>query len=115
MKNNFIIVAILFTLTNISFGQDSTVYVAKGRLHWSIKRYTCAELILRSDSTFHYKEMADDICMDIADGKYEFRSDTIYLIRKDEYPTIKYIHKGNRLISLKEYTLGKILKKENVP
>lgn len=111
MKKHFIIVTLLLTQSIISFSQDSTVYIAKGRLPWSIKKYKCAELILRNDLTYHYEEISGDLFIDIADGKYEFRSDTLCLIRYDEFPTKKYINEGNMLIGLNEYSLGSKLKK----
>ena len=111
MKKYLFIIAILLLTIQISSGQDSTVYVAKARLFGHIGRYNCAKLILRSDTTYHFEEIAGDLLMDIAEGKYELRSDTIYLFRTDEFPTIKYIKKRNRLISLQEYTLGRKLKK----
>jgi len=106
MKNLFIIALTLLTFNETSFGQDSTIYIAKARLFLSPRKYTCTELILRNDSTYHYEEISGDLCLDIVDGKYEIRSDTICLLRKDEFPTIKYIYKKNKLVSITEYKLG---------
>jgi hypothetical protein len=102
-------------IAKISFCQDSTVYVAKARLQGTLKRYTCAKLILRKDSTYYYEEIAGDLLMDTSNGVYVFPSDTIYLIRGDSLPPMRYVKNKKCLRSLEEYTLGRKLKKVNVP
>jgi hypothetical protein len=104
-------ISILVVLSQFSYGQDSSVYVTKCRLKFRCARYNCARLILRSDNTYHYEEFADDLPLDITDGKYEVNTDTLSLFRNDNLPTIKLIKKGNHLISLKEYSLTRKLKK----
>ena len=102
-------------MAKISFSQDSTVYITKARLHGSIKRYVCAKLTLRTDSTYNYQEIAGDLLMDISNGIYESPSDTICLLRSDSLPPVKFVKKKKHLISLEKHTLGRKLKKLNVP
>ncbi len=115
MQKHIYLLGVFILIANISFSQDSTVYVSKARLRGTIKKYTCAKLILRNDSTYHYEEIAGDILMDISSGVYTCSSDTTYLIRGDDLPPMKYVKKKKHLINLEKCTLGRKLKKLNVP
>jgi hypothetical protein len=117
MAQKVIFIAFFLTVFDlVLLSQNSIVYSAKCREFWRIRKYQCAQLILKSDSTYSYKEMAGDLCLIVEYGNYFWNCDTLYLNTK-EFGIIKYIKQDNVLLLQNNENLNSLILKlkENVP
>jgi hypothetical protein len=110
IKKIFISIILTFALYLVSFSQDSLKYQARCRGFGQIRKYTCINLLLKADKTFHFEEVAGDIPLMIENGPYYWNGDTLYLETK-ELGTIRYLKRKTSLF-LQDKTNTKLLKNQ---
>jgi hypothetical protein len=88
-----------FALTYMSFSQEPIKYQSKCKEFGHIRKYTCVQLLLNPDHTFHYEEIAGDLPMIFENGPYSWSNDSLSLKTK-EHGTIKYLKRKSFLLPL---------------
>ena len=96
-------------LISICLGQ-TVEYQSKCKEYRKIFKYRCAHLILKSDSTYHYEEMAVDIPIALESGRYSLKGDTLLLTTKN-YGTLKYLKDKKSLVIYDPYNTIYITRK----
>jgi len=96
IKSTIISAILTIGLTLDSFSQGPISYEAKCKEFGHIRKYTCIHLILNSDSTFKYEEIAGDLPLVIENGYYFWNGDTLVLKTKN-LEQIRYIKRKNTL------------------
>ncbi len=96
IKSTIILAILTIGLTLDSFSQGPINYEAKCKESGHIRKYTCINLILNSDSTFKYEEIAGDLPLVIENGYYFWNGDTLVLKTKN-LEQIRYVKRKNIL------------------
>jgi hypothetical protein len=111
MKYILLPIIVSFTVISDCLAQDTIIYIMKCREHLRLRKYSCITLKLLPQNKYEYEEIAGDLPLEISEGIFIFRQDTLTLMpnKADNTPEVqeisnpifkKFIKYDNKLIDL---------------